>query len=406
MIITPVYQVSGKKEESDDVIFTYLLQFLPGIDPLCLNETPKLVITPKGGTAPGTPRVLKIVADRIDTGLAKSFGGGTPQITFNIDGDPTLPCVDVGLDPVTKAHVGEPGSPNWFQGIGEAPADWAKIIGKALADWAKDHGGVVGDWAEILSGVLADSSQYLGEIKTGADKAKPSFSPLEDGLNYQGDYPKARSGGDGAPGGKGGKGADGTDGPVLEIWTKQILGDGLIIDFRGQSGGNGGKGGDGQFGGDGQLGSMGVVGTDTTCAIPHLVCKQPPGVGGDGGRGGNAGCGGDGGDGGNGGVFKLFYTSSVDSAQLSKFNAMLTGGKGGSAGQSGTPGDGGKSGPPGINIIQCLPVLSSSDGSKGLGCNSYQEGGISQVGQDGKEGYTIKCSIKELPQVPGLPPLP
>ena len=30
------------------------------------------------------------------------------------------------------------------------------------------------------------------------------------------------------------------DAPVLEIWTKEILGDGLTIDLRGQEGGDGG----------------------------------------------------------------------------------------------------------------------------------------------------------------------
>jgi hypothetical protein len=303
MIVTPLFVVTGKVTVDDDVIFCHRLHFLR------VAEPSKLVIVPKKGAGRGAQRVLKIVAGTIDTGA-----GGDAEITFNLDGDLTLPLVDTGLDPETKAKPG--------------------VKGK--------------------------------------------------------------------PGGKGGQGVKGTDGPILEIWTKEIVGKGLIIDLRGQEGGDGGRGGNGQIGGNGQMGSTAVPGTDTSwTGITYFTCKQGPGLGGDGGRGGNAGCGGDGGDGGNGGVFKLFHTAKVD---LSKLTPTLQGGKGGRSGPSGKPGKGGKSGPPGVNFPPCLPALFSNDGRSGLECYSEKEGGISKPGQDGSNGYYVKYVIKTLPKIPGLWP--
>ena len=340
---TPLFVVSGKVRIDDDVLFCHRLHFLR------LAEPSKLVIIPKNGAKPGAQRVLKIVAGTIDTGE-----GGDAEITFNLDGDITLPFVDTGLDPETKAKTGDKGRPDYNQG-------------------------------PILP-----------------DIAQPNFDMLLDPLHYVGSYPKAMAGGDGKPGGKGGKGAKGTDGPILEIWTKEIVGHGLIIDLRGQEGGDGGKGGNGQIGGNGQKGSTAVPGTDTSwIGVPCPLCKQGPGLGGDGGRGGAAGCGGDGGDGGNGGVFKLFHTATVD---LSKLTPMLQGGKGGRAGPSVKPGKGGKAGPPGTNLPPCLPALNSAEGCSGLACDSEGEGGISQVGQDGSDGYYITNEITTLPKIPGLWP--
>ena len=198
MIVELLSLVTGKRLIDDDVLFTHRLQFLPGV------EAPKIVIVPKKDAPLGAQRVLKIVADTIDTG-----SGLNAQITYNLDGDFTLPIVDTGLDPVTKAKNGDKGTP---------------------------------DYSPSLGGIIP------------ADTAEPNYSIL-DPLHYVGNYPKANSGGDGESGGKGGSGAEGIDAPVLEIWTKEILGDGLTIDLRGQEGGDGGPGGIGQRGGDGQGGS-------------------------------------------------------------------------------------------------------------------------------------------------------
>ena len=345
MIVELLSLVTGKRLIDDDVLFTHRLQFLPGV------EAPKIVIVPKKDAPLGAQRVLKIVADTIDTG-----SGLNAQITYNLDGDFTLPIVDTGLDPVTKAKNGDKGSP---------------------------------DYSPSLGGLIP------------ADTALPNYSIL-DPLHFIGNYPKANSGGDGESGGKGGSGAKGMDAPVLEIWTKEILGDGLTIDLRGQEGGDGGQGGTGQRGGDGQGGSAAVEGTDENwLGVPNIICAQRPGMGGDGGRGGNAGCGGDGGNGGNGGVFKLFYTSGV---AVAKFTPMMQGGDGGIIGSPGAPGSGGQGGPPGLNILSCSATASSVNGSDGLYCRSQNEGGISKRGTDGTDGYQFSHEVAAIPKIPGLFP--
>jgi len=342
LIAVEIYTVSGKTYVDDDVIYCRRLTFVN------VGEN-KLVIVPKKGAASGAKRVLKIVTDLVDTQL----GGGVSEITYNLDGDLTLPLIDNGLDPKTKAKIGDSGTPNFFQG--PFPP---------------------------------------------ADTASPNFDAILDPLHYVGSYPRALDGGDGKPGGKGGKGAKGTDGPIVEIWTKEIVGPGLKIDLKGQEGGDGGPGGNGQYGGNGQMGSTAVSGTGATwLGVPTLICKQGPGLGGDGGRGGDAGCGGDGGDGGNGGVVKLFYTAGVN---VSKLTNLLQKGKGGLGVPSGTPGKGGKSGPAGVNLPPCLPALLSQDGRDGSACDKGKEGGIVQDGLDGVDGYFYYQLVTAIPQLPGL----
>ena len=70
MIAIEIYNVSGKNYVDDDVIYCRILLFTN------IGEN-KLVIVPKHGAAPGARRVLKIVADTIDTRL----GGGVSEIT-------------------------------------------------------------------------------------------------------------------------------------------------------------------------------------------------------------------------------------------------------------------------------------------------------------------------------------
>ena len=348
MIVTQIFTVTGNTDVDDDVIFCRRLVFI--------GPSAQLVIKPKKGALPGAQRILKIVANVIDSTLA----GGSGEITYNLDGDylPNieLPIGDLGLDPETQAKTGDDGTPSYNQGPIPLP-----------------------------------------------DIASPNFDPL-DLLHYVGNYPKATDGGNGKPGGRGGKGVNGANAPIVEIWTTEIDGK-LVLDLRGQQGGVGGKGGNGQIGGNGQMGSAGVEGTDTTwIGVPNPVCKQGPGLGGDGGKGGNAGCGGDGGDGGNGGTAKLFYTSSVN---LTNVTPNLLKGKGGQPGSPGNPGKGGKSGPPGTTAVTtCVPALSSQDGANGSPC--IREGdkgdGIAQPGADGVDGQYYKNLIKAIPQIPSLWP--
>ncbi len=346
MITTPLFTVQSKTYVDDDVIFTHRLQFLtPGE---CT-----LVIVPKKGDPPGAQRILKIVADTIDASLAL----GVAEITYNLDGDVTVPGLDNGLDPETPP-----------------------LISTLQKNGAKGN-------PDFPLGPLTPAS--------------PNFIPLLD----IGAFPKATAGGDGADGGKGGKGVKGGNAPILEIWTKQIIGD-VEIDFKGQQGGDGGQGGAGQFGGAGQTGSIGVTGLDSNwIGVPSVVCTQAPGMGGDGGRGGNGGCGGDGADGGDGGVLKVFFVAGAD---LTKLHRKIQGGNGGNPGTAGPVGKGGKAGPNGVNIAQCTSPLGAVDGPDGSSCNQDTGkeggGGISQPGQPGKDGQYYQYQINTLPHVPGLFP--
>jgi hypothetical protein len=347
MIVTQILTIAGNYDVDDDIIFCRRLVFV--------GPTAQLVIKPKKNAPPGQQRILKIVANVIDTTLA----GGSGEITFNLDGDPfpniELPLGDSGIDPETQAKSGEDGKPSFNQG-------------------------------PILP-----------------DIATPNFDPILDALNL-GNYPKATNGGNGAAGGRGGKGVNGVKAPIVEIWTTEIDGT-LVLDLRGQQGGIGGKGGNGQLGGNGQNGSTATEATDTTwLGVPNPVCKQGPGLGGDGGKGGNAGCGGDGGDGSDGGTAKLFYTSTVN---LANVVTKLQKGVGGKPGDPGNPGQGGKAGKPGSNLLTtCVPALNSLDGADGISCirEGGQGGGIAKPGADGVDGKYFKYSIKAIPQMPGLWP--
>ena len=348
MITTEIFTVQGNTDVDDDIIFCRRLVFI--------GPSAQLVIKPKKNAPPGAPRILKIVANVIDSTLA----GGSGEITYNLDGDPfpaiELPIGDSGIDPETQAKTGDDGKPSFYQG-------------------------------PILP-----------------DTASPDFNPISDALNF-GNYPKATNGGDAAAGGRGNKGVNGVNAPIVEIWTTEIDGK-LVLDLRGQQGGIGGNGGNGQFGGNGQNGSAATEGTDTTwLGVPNPICKQGPGLAGDGGRGGNAGCGGDGGDGGNGGTAKLFYTSAVN---LANVTPNLQKGKGGQPGKQGNPGKGGKAGTPGSTLLAptCVAALKSVDGADGASCarEGDKESGISQPGADGLDGQYFKYSVKAIPQMPGLFP--
>ena len=340
MINTPLVTVLGNYDVTDDIIFCNVLQFV-GI-------SPQLVIRPVPGSKVGARRLLKIVANIIDT-----TGSTGATITYNLDNNFEPPAGNFPsfADPTTQAKTGADGTPNAWQG--PLPP---------------------------------------------ADTASPNFNPIWDTL-HAGPYPKAADGGDGYPGGRGGTGRQGMDGPTLEIWTTNVIG-GVTIDLRGQQGGNGGKGGNGQFGGTGQGGSPGITGTDTSwTGVPYVVCVQPPGLPGDGGRGGNAGCGGDGGDGGNGGFVKIFYTSGVNVAALP---TMLQGGKGGNPGSPGNPGKGGGAGSLATSIpVACGTGQNAQNGPDGDACRGgdTQKGSIAQPGSPGADGSVKTYVVKNIPQV-------
>lgn len=118
----------------------------------------------------------------------------------------------------------------------------------------------------------------------------------------------------------------------------------LVIDWNGQTAGNGGKGQNGGRGGDGMGGRDG----STDESVWGDSCERGPGSGGDSGDGGNGGKGGKGGNGGNAG--DIFIVSLAPN--------LVTGGvfKGGQVhyvnggGDGGDPGDGGRGGRPGAKV--------------------------------------------------------
>jgi hypothetical protein len=359
MIKTLIFTVAGNTNVDDDIIFCNRLVFT--------GPTPKLVIKPKKDSTPGAQRLLKIVADTIDTqtssdpeitySLAKEFEfqqiiPNTPKVKVEIL---EIPFTDSGLDPETQATPGDDGEPNFSHG---APP--------------------------LLP----------------PDTASPNFDFLLDPTHWIGAFPKASNGGNGKAGGKGKNGENGSNAPVLEIWTKEIVGPKLKLDLRGQEGGDGGLGGNGQFGGNGQQGSGGVPGVDSNwIGVPTAICAQKPGLGGDGGAGGDAGCGGDGGDGGDGGFIKIFYTAGTN---VSNFEPLYSKGKGGKAGPPGIPGKGGKAGPPGLNIVECSSALGSSNGPDGSRCfkGNSDLPGLAIDGEDGEDGYYLIRQVANIPRVP------
>ena len=108
MIITQIFTVTGNTDVDDDIIFCRRLVFV--------GPSAQLVIKPKKNAPPGAPRIIKIVANVIDSTLA----GGSGEITYNLDGDyfpaVELPVGDNGIDPETQAKTGDDGKPSFNQG--------------------------------------------------------------------------------------------------------------------------------------------------------------------------------------------------------------------------------------------------------------------------------------------------
>ena len=379
MIVTPIFTVLGVVTIDEDVLFCQSLTFL-GADS-------KLVIVPKKNAAPGAQRMLKIVANTVDTTLCSNA-----KITYNLDGDITNPgpIGPSGLDPETTPPKAKEGS-SYIQD----PLDVRCFINPA----------------DILS-----PQDLLDRIKPECKWGDKSYNnSLDPSTNYPnpnlftldapGEYPRAADGGNGLPGGPGTNGNKGQDGPILEIWVERIAGPGLIIDLRGQQGGEGGDGGTGQHGGNGQKGSTSVSEYGETWAgipEPYSVCKQQPGRGGDGGKGGNAGIPGRGGDGGTGGTLKVLYTATALPG-LPTWTVLTHGGLGGAMGKPGLPGEGGQGGPPGdnqlipgTNVSPCLPSIGGDDGDTG---DPYHPKDNDGKGKDGGDGLFITDQVPAIPKI-------
>lgn len=124
----------------------------------------------------------------------------------------------------------------------------------------------------------------------------------------QGQGSDGQDGGDGANGNEGIAGQSGLDAPrTLNIVALEVVigaNDHLVVDWHGQSGGNGGAGQRGGDGGRGMGGRDGVVDESWT----GDSCGSQPGDGGNAGDGGSGGKGGKGGNGGKGGEIWVMST--------------------------------------------------------------------------------------------------
>lgn len=205
---------------------------------------------------------------------------------------------------------------------------------------------------------------WAGRLQTagnGADFSTPaadgaSFDPNKWEDKGQGNDGKAgERGKDGSTGNAGGNGLNAlgvTDTreqrPTLNIVALEVEfashDSHLVIDWNGQTAGNGGKGQNGGRGGDGMGGRDGA----TDESIWGDSCERPPGNGGDSGDGGNGGKGGNGGNGGNAGDIVVISLAPNLVAGGAFKNGQVHYVNGG--GDGGDPGDGGRGGRPGAKV--------------------------------------------------------
>ena len=181
-----------------------------------------------------------------------------------------------------------------------------------------------------------------------------------------------RDGVPGADGRSGNPGIPGRSGPTVYIFVEHIEGESLIVDLRGEDGGQGGRG---QDGGDGGFGGRGEQGVSSL-----FDCRRGGGNGGNGGRGGRGGAGGPGGRGGNSGQL-VIVSSSISAVAAAKFFRVdMRPGKPGGPGLPGNGGQGGAPGEGGSGIGLC------SGGNRGTSLGSGLEGPPGDPGPDGATG--------------------
>ncbi len=186
----------------------------------------------------------------------------------------------------------------------------------------------------------------------------------------------------GIDGESGNAGVDGTDGPIIEIWCLDLTG-GVVIDVRGQ---DGGQGGPGQTGGRGGRGGKGQPSHSTV-----FDCRRGPGWGGRGGEGGRGGRGGTGGNGGHGGRFSLYAPVAVlERVGQHGFLIEEVGGSPGRGGDPGHPGEGGEGGDPGEARGRCRP---DSDRKGATG----RRGNHGEVGAPGRDGGEHEDAVRWVP---------
>ena len=198
-------------------------------------------------------------------------------------------------------------------------------------------------------------------------------------------------GGTGATGAPGNSGAGGQNAPGLMVMVRTIVNGGLVVDFRGD---NGAEGGLGQTGGDGGAGARGGPARQARSSGPfnttiwHPWCESGPGQGGNGGSGGQGGPGGTGGKGGNGGNATLV---SLPEHLGTLFQAVRIDLGGGQGGGGGLPGKGGKGGPGGHEGE--LANFCNGANRNGSGGGQGQEGPKGERGESGRAGQPFVAQL-------------
>lgn len=187
------------------------------------------------------------------------------------------------------------------------------------------------------------------------------------------------SGQDGEIGRTGTRGRDA--GPIaVAIGGKVVASGTLIIDDRGEHGGDGGDGGDGGKGLDGTPGGDAVEWGDTGS------CRQEAAAGGDGGHGGDGGKGGDGGPGGDGGAVVLLGIPPEVHIVFVECE-----GEGGAGGHPGSGGHEGRGLPGGLPAKNCASKRTDGKaGRPGAPRTDADAGKMSgSTGKSGKEPKLI-----------------
>ncbi len=296
MIVTPIVNVVGNYDVTDDIIFCDLLQF-GGVQP-------QLVIRPLSGAKIGAQRLLKIVAKVIDT-----TGSTGATITYNLDNNLELPAGNIPsfADPTTQAKAGADGTPNFWEGpllpanpnfplplpVGAFPKatdggdgapggdgeTGAQGLGGPIVEiWTTN---IIGSFTVDLRGQQGGNGGKGGDGQFGGSGQSGSIAVPGTDTTWLG-VPNlvcnqiAGLGGDGGRGGNagcGGDGGDGGNGGVVKLfYTSGVNPSAVTTLLQGGNGGN--PGGSGK---PGQGGKAGLPGTNVPPCLPTQNSQDGPG---------------------------------------------------------------------------------------------------------------------------------
>lgn len=242
----------------------------------------------------------------------------------------------------------------------------------------------------VADRIVVEDPEKPGVITWGRTALPPAPPSGQAGSGTAG----SGAGVNGQPGTNGPTGVTGTAGqraPSLTVFVRTIVNGGLVVDMRGNQGGQGGPG---QQGGNGGAGAQGSHASQDYQSLPFggkawlPSCASGPGMGGGGGNGGR---GGDGGTGGVGGAAGSVTLISLPEHLPTLFQAIRVNVGGGEAGKGGVPGQGGSGGAGGPEGP--LANFCNSAGRNGAPGASGPVGGAGQPGSVGKAGQPFVANL-------------